>query len=402
VKVMRASTKKVTCGDGANKMDLPRWSTVTWASTIECAGHVDCLWPLQAWCHRANTMYPYIWHEGGLKDTRHFAQGVDDRAILQATPCQTAHVVSATEVNPDADIQGSGKAQLVIDTTNDTVGCFNANGQFVGRVTLRRLHQLEHRWNTLHDDAPGPPTLQDAILGIMVARGLQKAPQRGQRQQPQRWQPSDGLLAAIQAAFGCQTEWFSSPLSNSEFFPMFASAYPHDTAFGAIHDAYANAWSGSGFFNPPNSPLEAAKAMRWALQSTTAPTPVINVGVLSESSDTKHLDRFLDNDRVHLLCRVQTNSTRSRETTCWHNIQPSVFRNSEILWIVLVFNGGGLAQVQHDQLQSFRQSSSGSGSRFNGLERGPTGYNSASGSTEAISTVPECHGDTPERTATLA
>jgi len=94
-------------------MDLPRWSTVTWASTIECAGHVDCLWPLQAWSHRANTMYPYIWHEGGLKDTRHFAQGVDDRAILQATPCQTGHVVSTTEVNADADIQGSGKAQVV-------------------------------------------------------------------------------------------------------------------------------------------------------------------------------------------------------------------------------------------------------------------------------------------------
>jgi len=72
---------------------------------------------------------------------------------------------------------------------------------------------------------------------------------------------------------------------------MFASAYLHDAAFGAMHDAYAYVWSESGFFNPPNSPLEAAKAMRWALQSTTAPTPVINVGVLSEASDTKHLDR---------------------------------------------------------------------------------------------------------------
>ena len=77
--------------------------------------------------------------------------------------------------------------------------------------------------------------------------------------------------------------------------------------------------------------------------------------MLSEASDTKHLDRFLSNDRVHSLCRVQTNSIRNRETTCWHNTQPSVFRNSKILWIVLVFNGGGLAQVQHDQLQSFRQ-----------------------------------------------
>jgi len=91
---------------------------------------------------------------------------------------------------------------------------------------------------------------------------------------------------------------------------MFATAYPQD--------AYVYAWSGSGFFNPPNTPDDVAKAMRWALQSTTASTPVINVGVLPEASDTKHFDRFLDKDRVHSLCRVRANSIRSRETTCWH------------------------------------------------------------------------------------
>jgi hypothetical protein len=158
----------------------------------------------------------------------------------------------------------------------------------------------------------------------------------------------------MQSTFKLQQTLFSSPFSACTLLPVCATAHSADAFFGAMHNAYAFKWTGSGIFNPPNSPLAACKAMRWALQSTTEQTPVLNVGLIPERRDMQDVDRLTDNDRVHQLCRIARKSTLGSHPECWYNDRPAPFTNDHTIRVMLVFNRAGLAHLRPDALQTLR------------------------------------------------
>ena len=291
---LSASLEMVTCVNAS----VPKWSCVTWHPTVECAIHVNHIWPLQAWAFNANTTHRLMWCGNTLIDTSHHAQGVDARAPLQPAPqsdlLPDRIVISAKEVNPDADIAPFDATQLVMDTSGHTVGCYDAAGHLAGRVTLPRLYYLERRWHA-RQEAPNTSigqcaTLPDAVLAAMTARGVHRAPARTTQRPLRRWQPSTPVWVAIRDSFQLQKNWSSSPFSICS--PLCATAHPSDAAFGAVHDAYAFKWTVSGLFNPPNSSADAIKAMRWAIQSTMESSPVLNVGLIPERRNMKGVNRL--------------------------------------------------------------------------------------------------------------
>ena len=387
-----ASPNTVVC-DG---IDVPIWSSVRWHPTVECIAHINRLWPLSFWAYLAKTPHTLIGYGETVLDPCHHAQGVDARASLQpvpqSDPIPSQVIISAQEVNPDADIAPSGGTQLVRengsppresrvgiprttpsprpvnpadqperddpDTSHDTVGCYDAAGHLAGRLTFRRLHFLESQWRAQQEHpADGSParqavSLPDAVHAVMAARGIHRAPVRSGQRPLRRWQPPMPVWQAMKDAFRLQNDWFSSPLSTCMLLPVYATPHPSDAAFGAIHDAYAFKWTGSGIFNPPNSTAQASKAIRWALQSTTESSPILNVGLIPERRNMADVDRLCASDRVHQLCRIKAKSVQGCYPDYWYNSRPDQFLNDQTIRVLLVFNETGLAKVQPDVLQA--------------------------------------------------
>ena len=249
----------------------------------------------------------------------------------------------------------------------ETVGCYDTAGHLAGRVTLRRLHCLEQQWRDQQEATTTPAhrlaSLPDALYAAMTARGVHRAPARTGQRALRRWQPCTSMWTAIQDAFATQHDWFSSPFSTCTSVPMYATAYPCDTMFGAVHNAYAFKWTGSGVFNPPNSPAAAVKALRWALQSTTESTPVFNIGFIPERKTQADINRLIASDRVHQLCRIAARSLQGSHAECWYNDRPEPFKNDHSIRVVLVFNDMGLTQLRPDALQALRLSLLSAGAR---------------------------------------
>ena len=341
-------------------VSIPKWSSVTWHPTVECATHVHHLWPLHAWTFSAISQQRLVWRGDNLIDSSNHAQGVDTRASLQPTPQPHSlagrFTISTREVNPDADIAASVGTQLVLYSTEDTVGCYDAAGHLAGRITLLRIHYLERCWHTQKEAsaAPGPryATLPDAVFAAMTARGIHRAPSHTGQRALRRWQPSTPVLVAIQRAFSLEKTWFSSTFSACTLLPLCATADSADAAFGAMYNAYAFKWTGFGIFNPANSPMAAEKAMRWALQSTTEQTPVLNVGLIPERRNMEGIDRLSASDRVHQLCRIAAKSAQGSQPECWYSDRPDPFKIDHTIRIMLVFNKAGLVRLQPDSLQS--------------------------------------------------
>ena len=121
-----------------------------------------------------------------------------------------------------------------------------------------------------------------------------------------------------------------------------------------MHDAYAFKWTGTGVFNPPNCPAAAVRALRWALQSTTESTPVLNIGFIPERKNLADVNRLSASDRVHQLCRIAAKSLPGHHAESWYNDRPDPFSNDQTIRVVLVFNQTGLAEVRADALQALR------------------------------------------------
>ena len=111
---------------------------------------VNRIWPLQAWAFNANTPHRLmcVWGTNSLTQVTMLKEWTPER------PCNLPHSLicslnelstSAREVNPDADIVPFDATQLVMDTSGDTVRCYDAAGHLAGRVTLPRLYHLERR-----------------------------------------------------------------------------------------------------------------------------------------------------------------------------------------------------------------------------------------------------------------
>ena len=94
--------------------------------------------------------------------------------------------------------------------------------------------------------------------------------------------------------------WFSSALAVSPLCAAYASRTQHDAKFGALVDTFIYQWIGSGLINPPKSCAE--KAIRWALQCTTATDLVLHVALVAMSPTmTALLKRYQADGRMHVL-----------------------------------------------------------------------------------------------------
>ena len=83
---------------------------------------------------------------------------------------------------------------------------------------------------------------------------------------------------------------------------MYATDSAADAPFGALHNAYAQKWTGSGVFHPPHGHNSAQKALRWAVSSTYESKPTFNIGVLVCPPGTKL--KLIEHERVQVLLHL--------------------------------------------------------------------------------------------------
>ncbi len=90
------------------------------------------------------------------------------------------------------------------------------------------------------------------------------------------------LQRAIQLTFQSRAEIFASPLNCSmEPGITYCTAYPEDSSFGALYDAFSYRLTGSCTANPEYDPGDMRKAILHALASTTdTATPCLVTMVL--------------------------------------------------------------------------------------------------------------------------
>ena len=112
---------------------------------------------------------------------------------------------------------------------------------------------------------------------------------QGRKYKPaNQWATPPELQRAIELTFLSKTEIFASPLNCSmEPGVTYCTAYPEDSAFGAVFDAFRYRLTGSCIANPEYEPGDMRKAILHALASSTdTPTPLLVVMVLPVWEDT--------------------------------------------------------------------------------------------------------------------
>ncbi len=103
-----------------------------------------------------------------------------------------------------------------------------------------------------------------------------------------QWATPPTLQRAIQLTFHTRAEIFASPLNCSmEQDITYCSAYPEDSAFGALHDAFSYRLTISCTANPEYDPGDMRRAVMHALSSSEGTmTPFLVVLVLPVWEDT--------------------------------------------------------------------------------------------------------------------
>ena len=342
----------------------------------ECAVHVEALWPLQTLSHIDRGLLQNFCHvhSASMRDASHLVQGVDTHGAILRVP-QTVidkhHVsVSTSEVNPDNDAAGTGSTQLLLHASGDAVGVHDPSGHFMGRLALRRMYHLEQRYVACHRRLPPsedhtskiPP---DAVYQLLAAHGEHKAqhPSGERRKCVRRWMPTDSVTSALRAVVPFDQEWFSSSLTVSEGCLLYASRIRQDTEFGAIADAFKYQWTGKGLINIPPSCVD--RALRWAVQSTTATAPVLHVAIVPmETKVDATLQRHQDSGRLHVVCRIKAQSVDSKLKEYWLNSNPQPCTNECQLNVALIYNQAGWNLLNRAGLDALRSALTAAGAEI--------------------------------------
>jgi len=112
---------------------------------------------------------------------------------------------------------------------------------------------------------------------------------QGRKYKPaSQWATPPTLQRVIQLTVRTGAELFASPLNCSmEPGIKYCTAYPEDSAFAALHDAFSYRLTGSCIANPEYDPSDMRKAILHALASSTdASTPFLVVLALLVWEDT--------------------------------------------------------------------------------------------------------------------
>ena len=423
VRMLGMSVRTELCASDArhDETDLPLWSHIAWEPSTECATHVAAIWPLQHWCSQpADGQDHLVCRYDAMHDARHAAQGLDARASLLAIPKTVVDkhglTLSTTEINPDQDTTALGHVQLLLNAPGDMMGAYNASGHFAGQVTLQRLYELQQRRRATllrpHAAAPAPPSeltitntsmlpalptfppgvtagdcqlepgtagfpsaaplmdatmivpagMPDAVFSLLASRGVHRASVAARTKQV-RWQPTHHLTLALRSLVPFECDWFTCALSvaPASVCPTFASRFEQDAGFGALIDAFKYRWTGHGLINPPGA--HANKALRWALQSTTEPVPVLHMAIVPRPRK-KALQQLMNTGRVHVLSHIATKTVQGHSPDFWLNLPPDPYRNHCELSLMLIYNQAGLCRVNRPALQDVKAALCTAGARL--------------------------------------
>ena len=133
-----------------------------------------------------------------------------------------------------------------------------------------------HRQHAIHTDQRDFLTDFVSLMARYHPRSKALNPQGRSFCTSNQWALPYALHRAIHSCFRTTCELFASPLNCSMLVDMdtYASAFPEDTQFGALHDAFAYRWTGSCLGNPEYEPTDMHRAVTHALacsEATTSP-----------------------------------------------------------------------------------------------------------------------------------
>jgi ribonuclease HI len=293
---------------GMATIDTCKFADVTWQDSTLSLEDAVRYWPQQVKAYFDRPDVASI--PGGIPGLISTQWNVDLRAPKRSHcigHCDANVRVHPEEVNPDRDIvppdDGLPKVELTTSEPPEA-NIYTGSGHYVattcqtGITDLMKLHQAT---------APETPSGEAALQDIITLYNRNRVKRTDNEKQmiemsSHRWRLCPQLLSDIASACNTHFEWFSSPLDRNPAIPAYATDSAADAPFGALHNAYAHKWTGSGYFHPPHGQICAQKALRWAVSSTFESKPTFNIGVLVCPPGAKL--KLIEHERVQVLLHL--------------------------------------------------------------------------------------------------
>ena len=286
----------------------PSWHEEQWIHDNDLT---DKLQQYQEWA--SNTRQPQAPHDAHLSNLQR--QGIpgntnSTHAIKQE--CKGKISFTADPINPDLDIQATSRYEIVllnaprVNITKlgtkqlHTVRCYGVydpRGHVTMMIQQNRLHKLYAMFQETKLEHPsvhqayGNPPFAEAVYRLLLRykQGTESmASATASVKMSNHWANPERMMRIKIQYFSIGDdnggEEFASPLNVSCLLPRYCSAFKEDQLFGATHDAFAHAWTGSNEANPEYEDEAMYKAVRWALFSALyqLDKPVLTILVLPE------------------------------------------------------------------------------------------------------------------------
>jgi hypothetical protein len=229
--------------------------------------------------------------------------------------------IDVNPINPDKDIQPTGKYELVNDTELPWIKADSAepvtyiympSGKLVGRLATQRVKWLARQYQHTKTSFPALHEEEQATYLAADVANLYNRYKDGFKEGADRtelanhWALPDAYMHALQQGLSINQERFASPLNVNLKTETYWSLYSEDRLFGANHNAYSSPFSGASEANPEYIGAHMHKAVSWAVASANwTQEPVLTTMVLPDwdHTGTSYL-KFMQLPNVHILTRV--------------------------------------------------------------------------------------------------
>jgi len=196
--------------------------------------------------------------------------------------------INTDELDPDTNIGPQASARIVLHSGLHHV--YSAAGALCGRLSTERLRALWDRFHQARSTLPEGAqrgSFESEVCSLL-RRLVPGTPAKKQKAwERNHWATPGPIMAALRALTGFDTECFGSPLNVHKDTACYYTEFAADGVFGASHDAFKSAWSGSMELNPEYTPEALLRAVRQAVSCAKAATaPFLAVAVLPAWDDS--------------------------------------------------------------------------------------------------------------------
>ncbi|KAG7673063.1 hypothetical protein KSW81_006279 [Nannochloris sp. 'desiccata'] len=253
-----------------------------------------------------------------------------------------------TSCNPDHDIHPTGEYEIIID--NNMAWYYNTNGECLAATSTNTLETLLQLYNKALTATAESKAIICKTAATHAGRFEDptyhpKTPIKGQN-----FTLPHSILQPLISAANVDTNWLSTPFTTTAGLAKFCHTKDIDSAFGTTSPAFSCQWKGRGLVIPNNNSEDIAKALKWAILSTTnttadtTTTPTYTILLCIKPESLAGINKFIHHPNVCTLLEIPTPPIISLNS--WRKTAPHApLQNTRPLLVLAIANEPGYQQL---------------------------------------------------------